>query len=196
VVRSPSEKLDREEDHAPKPGADDAGEGGGEAARAYGVVAHRVLETFATGGAAPPLRAVVAGLIAEGLAQEEAEPLARRLLESAGLAWRDAGFARLREGAILHPEWPLEQSEGADLWVGRLDLVVEGTDEVSVVDYKTSALGDGQPAEAFKETVRAAYAAQLKRYAGMVAALPEFRGRKVRAYLLLTELSGDRLVEV
>jgi ATP-dependent exoDNAse (exonuclease V) beta subunit len=196
VVRSPSERLDHEEEQDVRPGEDEAVTGGDPGPRAAGVVVHRILETLANGSTPPRQEAVAAALREEGLGEPEALGLAPALVREARQAWEDPAFSSLREGARLLPEWPLEQAEGRDHWVGRLDLVLDGREEVHVLDYKTSRPPEGQDPEEFASAVRERYAPQLRRYARMLGAHPRFAGKRVRAFLLLTALSRNRLVEV
>lgn len=195
-MRSPSERLDHEEEHAPRPGEDEASAEGDPVPRAAGVVIHRVLETFARAASPPRAEAVAAALEEEGLRTQEARGMARSLLREALAAWEDPSFAALREGAALLPEWPLEQAEGRSHWVGRLDLVLEAAGSVCVLDYKTSRLAKGQDPEELSLSLRDRYASQLRRYAQMLGAHPRFEGKRVRAFLLLTALPRDRLVEI
>jgi len=195
IVRSPSEKLDSEEGSAPRSGEDEV-YAGGETPRISGVVIHRILETLARGGSLPHPASVAGALTTEGLASAEAKGLAESLIEQARTAWEDPGFSALRSGAELLPEWPVEQSEGNDLWVGRLDLVIEKDTEVVVLDYKTSRPAPTEDLNAFKLSLRDHYARQLTRYAGMLAEHPRFSGKSVRSFLLLTAFPGERLAEV
>lgn len=157
---------------------------------------HRILETLSRGGALPNTASVVSALAAEGMAPAEAKGLAPSLLEEARASWDDPRFAALRDGAEALPEWSLEQLDGGDLWVGRLDLLIEKEDEVMVVDYKTSRPAPSEDAGAFKLAIRERYAPQLRRYASMLAAHPRFSGKPVRSFLLLTAFPDDRLVEI
>jgi len=203
TTKSPSERLDPEEDQAKAGGEDERTEEGDGTAATVGKVVHRLLERLAKGGAGtalPPVESVAAALRTEGLSALEAERLAPTLLAEARAAWDDSGFVALRAGGTLHPEWALEHmiprgsEESATVMTGRLDLVIERADAVVIVDYKTGRRPAGKDPGAFKSEMVEHYGHQLSRYEEMLGALPAFAGKRVTSRLLLTDLPTDRMV--
>lgn len=199
ATRSPSEKLDLEEDQSRRGGEDERYDQDDGSAAIRGNVIHRLLETLAGGGenvGLPSPGAVAAALKSAGLDETRAESEAPQLLEEARAAWDDPAFAALRADATLHPEWPVEhyRRDGKDVvMTGRLDLVLVKSSEVAIVDYKTGRRGDKSPA-AFEKEMREYYGPQLKHYAAMLAALPALSGKAVRSYLVLTGLPAKRVL--
>ena len=196
-TRSPSDRLDREEDHAPRPGEDEREAEDDGTAKAIGVVIHRLLETLAVGHPLPRPEGVAMALRAEGVEPRAASGLAPSLLAEARDAWEDHAFSALREGAECSSEWPLESSDGQEtVMVGRLDLLIVKPGEVAVVDYKTSRFPADVLPEAFESEMLESYGPQLRAYRRMLERHPAFRGKSVATYLLLTQLPGGRLIRV
>jgi len=205
VTKSPSEKLDAEEDQAKAGGEDERYTEDDGTAAIIGKVVHRLLEKLASAGeegTLPPADAVAAALRSEGLGENEAKRLAPELVKEARSAWDDPGFKALRAGGALHAEWGLEHfapAEGAPsptVLTGRLDLVIEREGEVLILDYKTSRRPKGTQPAAFKAEMKEHYRPQLKRYEEMLAPLPAFQGKHIRSCLLLTDLPGERILLV
>jgi ATP-dependent exoDNAse (exonuclease V) beta subunit len=74
--------------------------------------------------------------------------------------------------------------------------VLEKPDELVIVDYKTGSAPRGQALGEYRTELAKFYRGQMKAYAKMVLALPEMQGKRVSAFLLLTQLETDRLVPV
>ena len=137
---------------------------GGLEARARGVLVHRLMESLAFSGAAPPDAARVGAVARElGLepAPREREQLARLLVRALDgpLSRRIAAATRLRRE---HP-FAFSLGEGAPLVTGVIDLLCDEADGTAlIVDYKSDRLAADADPEAI---VARDYAVQRLLYA-------------------------------
>jgi ATP-dependent helicase/nuclease subunit A len=140
-------------DHVPAPGERERRLGLGNAV-------HSLLEWSARNRWRPPGRERrIAALRQEGLAGGDAQ-LAR--VDALVDGWLGSKLRASLEGprALLRPEASFVIAVGDSVVRGKMDLVAELGDELVVVDYKTDALGDGDP-----EDHAARYAVQRDLYA-------------------------------
>jgi ATP-dependent exoDNAse (exonuclease V) beta subunit len=163
-------------------------------ARARGIVIHRLLETLSRGGSLPGGAQVAAALSEEGYPADEAAMVAASILKEAAAAWSCGGLARLlKDARSVTPEFALEESRGGgSLRVGRIDLLVEGANEYSIIDYKTTR-HHGE-LEGWLASQAALHKRQLRAYAEMAARALNVPPEKIRCHVLFT--SVPRLVEV
>jgi ATP-dependent exoDNAse (exonuclease V) beta subunit len=145
---------------------------------ARGIVVHELLEAGARAGWDPPSDDLAAALLTR-----EGVPAPAGLGRVQGLV---RGFldsplrAELSEAAALHPELPFAFKLGELIVRGEIDLLAELGDEVVVVDYKSDALGDDEPASHMSryEVQRKIYAlAALRRYGLPVRVVYSFLDR-------------------
>jgi len=152
---------------------------------ARGTVVHELLEASARAGWAPPEPARVA----EGLAREGVAAGTEAVERTGALVQGFLGselLASLRGARTLLPEVPFLFRLGALVVRGEIDLLADLGEEVVVIDYKSDALGDRDPAEAMER-----YSGQRRLYA--LAALRR-HGRPVRVVHVFLE-RPDRPVE-
>jgi ATP-dependent helicase/nuclease subunit A len=144
----------------------------------FGDTVHRAIGLALARPALSPAEAVAAAARATGLPErrdEAEEDVARALagLEREGL--------RRPPGPDLRLEYPVALGEGERLVQGYVDLLGTAGGRLAVVDFKT----DAPPAGDVRET-HAAYVAQVRAYARIVAALGLAAPGEVRAGLLFT----------
>jgi ATP-dependent exoDNAse (exonuclease V) beta subunit len=148
---------------------------------AFGNAVHGLLEWSARNRWAPPTRERCEALLRqEGLAADAGE-VDRALALVAGWLESDLcaslGLARVR----LRPEAPFLLPVGGSVMRGKMDLVAQLADgEIVVVDYKTDALGDTEPASYADR-----YATQRGLYALAASRLGSRTGSVRTAYCFL-----------
>lgn len=183
------------------------------AARALGTTVHAMLELAAArmraGRSSAAVRDEVQGwggrvhalLRAEGIAPGEAQRLGREVrravemtLEDSDGAWllgdRDAGATEVALSAAA-PTGELISIRVDRTFLGGAEPQVEGNDHLWIVDYKTG-MHSGSGRGAWLEEQRKVYAAQLERYAEVLArmkGIPEERVRVALYYPLLPHLA-------
>jgi ATP-dependent helicase/nuclease subunit A len=107
-------------------------------ARSFGILVHRTLELIPLGRPedAPGLaRALAPGLGLDPAAADEAAGLVQRTLALPLLE-------RARRAKRLFRELPLLFPEGGELLEGAIDLAFEEEEGLTIVDYKTDAIGE------------------------------------------------------
>lgn len=157
--------------------------------RIKGIIVHNILEKISKG-------VIVDKNYIKKLKREMCIKLSENeieeILNEANNCFENDQFKSLISDGMISSELPLEMVEGdKEILIGRVDLLIEKSKEVVLIDFKTS-FPPTENVEKWIEEKKEYYRAQMEYYKKMASNF--FENKRINAYLFFTKL--NRLVEV
>jgi ATP-dependent exoDNAse (exonuclease V) beta subunit len=165
------------------------------AARARGIVIHRILQHLTQGGTLPAPAGVAEALRAEGMDPANAGEQFAGLLDEIAACQKEVfgSFILGTDFPFAASEWKLEDClDDQILRSGVIDRIVFDGRQWFLVDYKTGKPAEGTTVEDFLEQQTALYREQLLAYKEMLVKAKSLEPNRIRLFLYFTALQQSR----